>query len=82
MYWVKSIFVPVQFSAQSSTDDSDALAVVLRLPDRDVVIIRTGTLRQAEMKAEQYRRELEQTGAETFCARHALAITDVESGPS
>lgn len=76
-YWVKSAIIPLLFEGPSPTEDRDAPAVVVRLPDRDVVVIRTGTLRQAEAAAERYRRELRQIGPEAFCSRHALAREDV-----
>jgi hypothetical protein len=76
--WIKNLVLSLLIQEDFDTNPP---AVVIRCPDRDVVLLRTGTVRAAERKVERYRREFEELGAETFCSRHGLTDSTAPGSP-
>ena len=71
-YWLRCLFdapVPIKTEAE----DRDAPTVLATSPSgAEYVLLRTGSLRQANRAADRFRRELEQLGDTGFRERYGL----------
>ena len=81
-YWLRSLLANVEvFWGFADVEDEDAPAVVARGADgREMTVLRAGSVRQAEAKLGDFRRELDEVGPARFVQRYGLPGWLLEDG--
>lgn len=76
-YWVRSLLgnaISLFSGGAERDDDDEAPAVALRGPAGTVsILLRTGTLRQAEQAKRRFENELKEVGADRFRKKYGIS---------
>lgn len=77
-YWLASLVIDLpSIGGFGGGEEPESARVVLRSRNKEIVILRTGTYRQANRAAERFKAELVKTGLEAFAAKYRIPTQDL-----